>query len=225
MTDTLWSLRPSVYGILSGRIRINRKYYMNTAQKEIAREALLPVTVSVPVYLESNEIIFQTLRESLAAARRYRKVSGKDANVVVSDDGLAPLLGGRCAKEKAERLVQVLKRDASALTQRERKAAERIQFYREHGISFVARPQAGRAGLFKKGSNLNYTLRLGNAVSDGASLDSLLRKDGAFAGAYAEGDIATHEIILLLDKDSGVKEKIIEAILPEFAIDGKLAYV
>lgn len=225
VTDTLWSLRPSVYGILSGRIRINRKYYMNTAQKEIAREALLPVTVSVPVYLESNETIFQTLRESLAAARRYRKVSGKDANVVVSDDGLAPLLGGRCAKEKAERLVQVLKRDASALTQRERKAAERIQFYREHGVSFVARPQAGRAGLFKKGSNLNYTLRLGNAVSDGASLDSLLRKDGAFAGGYAEGDIATHEIILLLDKDSGVKEEIIEAILPEFAIDGKLAYV
>lgn len=44
-------------------------------------------------------------------------------------------------------------------------------------------------------------------------------------GGYAEGNIAIHEIILLLDKDSGVPEKIIEAILPEFATDKKLAYV
>lgn len=225
VADTLWSLRPSVYGILSGTILINRKYYMNTVQREVAREALLPVTVSVPVYMESNEIIFQTLRESLAAVRRYRWVSGRDANVVVSDDGLAPLLGGLCTGEGAERLVQTLRRGASALTQRERKAAERILFYREQGIAFVARPQADRAGLFKKGSNLNYTLRLGNTVRDGVPLDSLLRGDGAFAGGYAEGDITTHEIILLLDKDSGVREKIIEAVLPEFAADEKLAYV
>ena len=225
VADTLWSLRPSVYGILSGKIPINRKYYMNTVRKEVLRGALLPVTVSVPVYLEGNEVIFRTLRESLAAVKRYREVSGKDANVVVSDDGLAPLLEGRCTGEQAERLVRMLKRDASALTRQERKAAERILFYREHGISFVARPQAGRAGLFKKGSNLNHTLRLGNAVSGGAPLDSLLREDGPFAGAYAEGDITTHEIILLLDKDSGVKEKIIEAVIPEFATDGKLAYV
>jgi len=225
VTDTLWSLRPSVYGILSGKIQVNRKYYMNAARREVAREALLPVTVSVPVYLEGNDVIFQTLRESLAAARRYRTVSGKDANVVVSDDGLAPLLGGRCTKARAEQLVWALKRDPSVLAQQERKAAERILFYREQGVAFVARPQAGRAGLFKKGSNLNYTLRLGNAVSNGASLDSLLQENGAFEGGYAEGGIVTNEVILLLDKDSGVKEKIIEAILPEFAADEKLAYV
>lgn len=225
VADTLWSLRPSVYGILSGRILVNRKYYMNTVQKEVAREALLPVTVSVPVYLESNETIFQTLRESLAAVRRYREISGKDANVVVSDDGLAPLLGGVCTRERAGWLARSLKGDASALTLQERKAAERILFYREHRISFVARPQAGRAGLFKKASNLNYTLRLGKAASSGVSPASLMREGGAFAGGYAEGDITTHEIILLLDKDSGVKDKIIEAIVPEFAADEKLAYV
>ncbi len=192
VADTLWSLRPSVYGILSGRILVNRKYYMNTVQKEVAREALLPVTVSVPVYLESNETIFQTLRESLAAVRRYREISGKDANVVVSDDGLAPLLGGVCTRERAGWLARSLKGDASALTLQERKAAERILFYREHRISFVARPQAGRAGLFKKASNLNYTLRLGKAASSGVSPVSLMREGGAFAGGYAEGDITRH---------------------------------
>lgn len=39
---------------------------------------------------------------SLAAAKRYREFSGKAASVLISDDGLAPMLGGVCSKEKAE---------------------------------------------------------------------------------------------------------------------------
>ncbi len=34
---------------------------------------------------------------------------------------------------------------------------ERAKFYKENGISVVARPAHNRAGLFKKASNLNYT--------------------------------------------------------------------
>lgn len=158
--DTLWSLQPAVRSILSGKILINRKYYMNAVRKEVLCDALLPVTVSVPIYTESNEIIFKTLSESLAAVGRYREFSGKKANLVVSDDGLAPLLGGRCTKEKAEALVKAILSDASALTANEKKAAERIIFYRKHNITFIARPAAGRAGLFKKASNLNFTLKL-----------------------------------------------------------------
>lgn len=225
VADTLWSLRPSVCGILSGEISVNRKYYMNSVRKEVAREALLPVTVSVPVYLESNETIFETLRDGLAAAQRYHAFSGRSANVVVSDDGLAPLLGGSCTKEKAEALLRSVEDEKAELTQSEKKAAERLRFYRTCGIPFVARPASGRKGLFKKASNLNFTLRLGNAVSAGTPLENLTGEGGAFAGGYAEGDIITHEIILLLDKDSGVREGIIEAILPEFATDEKLAYV
>lgn len=56
-------------------------------------------------------------------------------------------------------------------------------------------------------------------------MSSLFRKGGLFEGGYAEGDIMIYDIILLMDKDSGVKERIIEAILPEFALDKKLAYV
>ena len=83
LADVLWSLHPSIRKILSGEIAINRKYYMNSVQKEIARDALLPVTISIPVYKESNDIIFETFRKSLEAVRRYREFSGASANVVV----------------------------------------------------------------------------------------------------------------------------------------------
>ncbi len=225
LADTLWSLRPSVCGILSGEIAVNRKYYMNSVQKEVDREDLLPVTISVPVYLESNETIFETLRESLAAVKRYRDFSKKAANVVVSDDGLAPLLGGICTEEKVKALLCLAKDEAAELTGSEKKATERLRFYRTNHIGFVVRPAKGRAGLFKKGSNLNYTLRLERATAGEDASETLTKKGAPFEDGYWEGDITTHEVILLLDKDSGVKERIIEAILPEFAADKKLAYV
>lgn len=225
VADSLWSLRPSVCGILSGQTLINRKYYMNTVRKEVEREQLLPVTVSIPVYLEGNEIIFDTMRQALSAAKSYRDFSGESANVVVSDDGIAPLLGGSCTKEKADALIYALKIKDPALTPQERKAAERIRFYRANEIAFAVRPAEGRAGHFKKASNLNYTLKLGKVAEGGSVREELTRKEGAFAGGYFEGDITANEIILLLDKDSGVKAGIIEAVLPEFAADDKLAYV
>ena len=225
IADTLWSLRPSVSDILAGKLQINRKYYMNTVRKEVAREDLLPVTISIPVYMEDNAVIFQTLRQSMVAMQRYHQYSGQESNIVVSDDGLAPMCGGYCTKEKIDRLIRTFSDDSSSLTRQEVQAVERVLFYRENRIPFVVRPQEGRRGLFKKSSNLNYTLRFGNAVAEGHSPESLTRKGQPFAGGYTEGTIRTNEIILLLDKDSGVKEKIIEAIIPEFAADDKLAYV
>ena len=225
LADVLWSLRPSVLGILSGRIGINRTYYMNTVREGFDRDSLSGVTVSIPVYRESNEVIFRTFSDSLRAGERYRVFSGRQANLVVSDDGLAPLLGGSCTKEAAERVLSALRENDPALTPNERMAAERISFYREHGIAFVARPEAGRAGLFKKASNLNYTMRLGEAARGGTAPEELFGEQGAFAGGYAEGRILIHEVILLLDKDSRMNEGIIEAVLPEFSADEDLAYV
>ena len=225
LADVLWSLHPSIRKILSGEIAINRKYYMNSVRKEIERDALLPVTISIPVYTESNDIIFNTFLKSLEAANRYRTFSGMDANVVVSDDGLAPLLGGCCTREKVEQVIKALQENDGSLTPKEQMAAERILFYREHGIAFVARPASNRAGLFKKASNLNYTLRLSKVAPGGLMTESVYGKGGAFEGGYAEGSVTIYEIILLLDKDSGIKDRIIEAVLPEFALDDKLAYV
>ena len=225
VADILWTLRPSVSSILCGRLQVNRKYYMNTARKEVEKTALLPVTISIPVYMEGNNVIFQTLRESQAAAKRYCEFSGQTADILVSDDGIAPMLGENCTKEKSDALVQAFINNPSLLTQQEMKVAERIHFYRKYGIAFVVRPASGRKGLFKKSSNLNYTLHLGNAIAEGMQLDTLTQKGGMFEGGYGEGNIITNEIILLLDKDSGVNERIIEAIVPEFIVDEKLAYV
>jgi hypothetical protein len=46
---------------------------------------------------------------------------------------------------------------------------ERLEFYRQHGIGFVARPPHGhggfvRAGRFKKASNMNYCLDVSRRV-------------------------------------------------------------
>lgn len=224
VADILWSMRPSVKAILSGEIRINRKYYMNVARREVERSALFPVTISVPVYTEENEVIFATLQKALSALERYREYSGIAGNVLVSDDGLAPMLES-CSEERISELMRRFREGDSSLTPNERKSAERIHFYRTNGISFVARPKEGRPGLFKKSSNLNYTIRLGNAVQTGRTMPDLIGEGGDFQGGYAEGDVVTREIILLLDKDSGVKGGILEAVLPEFSAEEKLAYV
>ncbi len=225
VTDILWSLRPSVRKILSGEILINRLHYMNAARREIEASQLLPVTVSIPVYLEENEVIFETVRQSLAAAASYREYSAREANVLVSEDGLAPLMGGKCGKEEVERLIRSFQQEPERLSPDERKAASRILFYREHGVGFVARPAKGRAGLFKKASNLNFTMRYGDLAERGMDHSSPMSGADLLAQGYAEGDCRTHEIILLLDKDSGVPTGILEAVAPEFALDDKLAYV
>ena len=225
LADVLWSLNPAVLRILSGRKSVNRKYYMNTVREDFDKDKLLPVTVSIPVYQESNEIIFKTFLDSIAAGEKYKEFSGKEFNVLVSDDGLAPLMGGNCTKEKAEELFKRLSEKDESLTPKERMAAERIVFYRKNNIAFVARPAANRAGLFKKASNLNYTLKLSEATKCKAAPSGYFLEGGDFEGGYSEGVININEVILLLDKDSGLNQGIINAVLPEFTEDDKLAYV
>lgn len=225
VADVFWSLRPDVSAILAGEAKINRKHYANCVRTDIPKDSLLPVTVSIAVYMEENAVIFETIRQSRAAVEHYRHVSGKQAGILVSDDGLAPMLGGFLTRTKAEELLWRYDEKPEILSEKEIKAAERIRFYRDHQIGFVARPAKNRAGLFKKASNLNFTLRLGKRLAAGRSRQVLCAKGGEFEFGYAEGDVVTQDVILLLDKDSGVHEKIIEAVVPEFIADGQLAYV
>ena len=225
VVDIFWSVRPAVRRVLTGEVLINRKHFMNAPRREVKASDLLPVTVSIPVYLEENAVIFETVERGLRAIRSYQSYGAGEANVLISEDGLSPLLGGSCSREAVERLMQSYEKNPENLSPKEKKAAERIRFYREKGVGFVARPAKGRAGLFKKASNLNYTLRFGDSLKKDAELGREESEDSLTAQGYAEGDYRTHEIILLLDKDSGVREGIIEAIVPEFATDGKLAYV
>jgi cellulose synthase/poly-beta-1,6-N-acetylglucosamine synthase-like glycosyltransferase len=225
ITDVLWSMRPTVAAILAGERRINRKHYMNVARTDVPVGRYPTVTASIPVYLEQNAVIFQTVRDALRATERYRNDYRKPANVVISDDGIAQLLHGAWTPARADALIARLAAAPQTLTVAEYQVAERLWFYRKHGIGFVARPVAGRVGRFKKASNLNYTMRVGDRLAAGAALSGLIGPGADFEGGYAEGDVITHDVILLLDKDSGVAEEIIGSVVPEFVADDKLAYV
>jgi cellulose synthase/poly-beta-1,6-N-acetylglucosamine synthase-like glycosyltransferase len=241
--NLLWAARPGVSRIITRRKLVNHRYYASTPLVgDWAAGATLPVTISVPVYTEDNQVLFETFRQALAAIRDYSARTGQAANLVVSDDGLARLLPD-FADGGIERVLASRPQDDA-----ERQAAERIRFYRANGIGFVARPWEGRRGLFKKAGNMNYTLRLGEALAAvppapetaqntpclapgvlagrtepvGRGLQELLA--GEFAGGYAEGDVTTHDLILLLDKDSQLASGVIAATVPEFTTDPKLVY-
>jgi hypothetical protein len=48
----------------------------------------------------------------------------------------------------------------------EKELTDRVFFYRKRHIAFIARPPAGRRGLFKKASNMNYSLTIIKKVGD-----------------------------------------------------------
>jgi cellulose synthase/poly-beta-1,6-N-acetylglucosamine synthase-like glycosyltransferase len=210
LVTTLWTLQTEVRNVLTGRVRISTASYTNVRRPVYGYGEYLPITVNVPVYTEANEVIFETLLGALAAVKQYQRATGQLANVVVCDDGLAKMLN--------------LPLSERALAMATGPAAERIAFYRQHGIGFVARPAANRPGKFKKAGNLNFTYGLSRALGSGAEVLALTAPGGAFEGGWAEGNVTIHELICLLDKDSGMVPGVLEATAPEFWADPNLAF-
>ena len=223
--DIFWSMRPSVVKLLNGTKLVNRKYYMNKIRDNVDKDKFYDVTVSIPIYLEDNKVIFQTISDSIRAINRYKSVSGKKANIIVSDDGIGAVLREDCNEDKINELIEEYKATPRSMSEDVAMILDRIIFYRENDVAFVARPKENREGLFKKASNLNYTLTLGDELEIGRALEHLTNSGGKFENGYIEGDVITNDIILLLDKDSGVNQNIIESIMPEFVCEEELAYV
>ncbi|KAF9074579.1 glycosyl transferase family group 2-domain-containing protein [Rhodocollybia butyracea] len=99
------------------------------------------VTVELPVYRESLEETIAPSVHSLKKAMQTYARQGGTSSIFVHDDGLQII-----SPEERE---------------------ERIQFYANHNIGWVARPRHSndadgfkRAGRFKKASNMNYGLAL-----------------------------------------------------------------
>jgi hypothetical protein len=210
LTNLLWGFQPEVLAAIKGKQLLRTPFFVNQPRVVQSQKEYLPLTISLPVYTEANEVIFETIKSCQQALKQYAAVSGKAANLLVSDDGLARLINGELHAESI----------AAATGQ----AAERLDFYRHNAVSFVARPCTNRAGKFKKASNLNYSYELASFVGKGLTLDELLAPDSRFAGAYAQGDIVVHDIILLLDKDSGLHPGVLAATVPEFSADPSLAF-
>ncbi|TFK84669.1 hypothetical protein K466DRAFT_601808 [Polyporus arcularius HHB13444] len=121
----------------------NSKYYsaIPPAPNKLVDENLPHMTIEMPVYKESlKETIAPSVYSLKKAMQTYARQGGT-SSILVHDDGLQ-LIG------EEERL-------------------ERIAFYADHNIGWVARPPHSsapdgykRAGRFKKASNMNYGLAL-----------------------------------------------------------------
>lgn len=246
LVTTFWSTQTEVRQVITGALRLNTTHFANVPRKVRSKGEYLPITISLPVHTESNEVIFETIRGCKRALAQYQQSTGQTANLVVSDDGLAKLLGGKLSASALEAclLAQSVVAKREGLRGRSAKdtdmqaiadkalannsayfqAAERIHFYRNENISFVARPVKNRKGKFKKGGNLNYTYGIARQLEAGVDLQTLFAPGGLYADGYAEGTIHINELICLLDKDSGLAPDVLTATSPEFAADPWLAF-
>ncbi|KAI0707461.1 glycosyl transferase family group 2-domain-containing protein [Cerioporus squamosus] len=121
----------------------NSKYYsaVPPAPNKLVDENLPHMTIEMPVYKESlKETIAPSVYSLKKAMQTYARQGGT-SSILVHDDGLQ-LIG-------------------------EEERQERIAFYADHNIGWVARPPHSsapdgfkRAGRFKKASNMNYGLAL-----------------------------------------------------------------
>ncbi|EIW77741.1 hypothetical protein CONPUDRAFT_62202 [Coniophora puteana RWD-64-598 SS2] len=121
----------------------NSRYYsaVKPGPNKEVDSALPHISIELPVYKESlKEVIAPSVYSIKKAMQTYARQGGTSA-IFVHDDGL------------------------QLLSQADR--AERISFYADHNIGWVARPPHSgapdgfkRAGRFKKASNMNYGLAL-----------------------------------------------------------------
>ncbi|MBV8883867.1 MAG: hypothetical protein JO235_07685 [Chroococcidiopsidaceae cyanobacterium CP_BM_RX_35] len=210
----------------------NHQFYGSIPQRVLPPEQWPSTTVQIPVHKESfADVIRPTLESVLKATHGH-------ANVIVQDDGLMVMAQDDLVG--TEERISYKKLFPMELTLEEEEIAARLSFYRQHNIGFIARSKKNRAGLFKKGSNLNFGMNLADQLEHrlaNSSKESPLQSSDEYyhhelevllteqtLPTAAEGNILFGEYIVLLDKDSYMPEGIIERTLPEFISDHKLAF-
>ena len=182
--------------------KIESKYYVDQFETLPPGVTYPEASIIIPVYREPFEVLAKTVYQANKAVSFYNQRSrGNLANLVVLDDGLQTL-------DQPERDM-------------------RIRFYRQMGVSVLARPpnNAGgfkRTGFFKKASNLNYAFALDaklrrllrdNPWSTQSQLLQHIRTRNAnpetrYDLLYTQGDnILLGDFILLVDNDSFTPEK------------------
>jgi hypothetical protein len=109
----------------------NSKYYSAKPPPRIRTGELPHITIQCPVYKEGLTSVIAPTVKSIKQAISTYELQGGTANIFINDDGL-----------------QLFKEEDNHLRQ------ERIEFYADHNIGWVARPGPGngfqRRGKFKK---------------------------------------------------------------------------
>ncbi|KXJ93691.1 glycosyl transferase family group 2-domain-containing protein [Microdochium bolleyi] len=180
----------------------NSKFYSAKPPPRIRSNVLPHVTVQCPVYKEGLAgVILPTVRSLKKAISTY-ELQGGSANIFINDDGM------------------------QLLSEQERQ--DRIDFYADHSIGWVARPRHGedgflRRGKFKKASNMNFGLMIScnveakleaiqrppnwsqndEALAYDTALKEVLQENGR---AWADGNVRIGDYILIIDSDTRVPE-------------------
>ncbi|CUS13826.1 unnamed protein product [Tuber aestivum] len=185
------------------QLTYNSKYYSAKAPPRIRSGTLPHITIQCPVYKEGLSTVIAPTIKSIKQAISTYELQGGTANILINDDGL-----------------QLFK------DEHEHHRKERIDFYADHNIGWVARPPHGqegfqRKGRFKKASNMNFALMISCKVEDKLALierdeswtqakearayedclKEVLEEDGR---AWADGNIRIGDYILLVDSDTRV---------------------
>lgn len=106
----------------------NSKYYSAKPPQRLRTSVLPHITIQCPVYKEGLQgVIVPTIKSIKQAICTY-ELQGGTANIFINDDGL------QLFKGKDEHLRK-----------------ERIDFYADHNIGWVARPGHGSEGFVRKG--------------------------------------------------------------------------
>lgn len=157
--------------------------------------------IQVPVYLESfNDVIKPTLENAMEAIEYY-KSKGGHAKICVCDDGLQV------------QYDQI-----------------KVDYYKEKGIGYIARPKENRPGRFKKAGNLNFCTKVSGEFNELINND--LSCDKAWQSIQNNnilggGDIGLcdESIILLIDSDTYIPKESLYIVAPEFNKCEDLAYI
>jgi hypothetical protein len=185
----------------------NSQFY-SAIKTPIPLNAKLPfILVQMPVYKEGLEGVIKQSFFNVKKAMDYYEAQGGRTKYMICDDGLM-------------------------LIPDEDKIA-RIKFYRKNDISFVARPAANRRGIFKKASNMNYTLSISLKIAEfmeneGHSHKEALHtiwteKNQEFV-AHGDMSIPNDSLILLIDADTKIPQRAMYDVVGEFLEDESVAY-
>ncbi|KAK6498471.1 hypothetical protein TWF481_011062 [Arthrobotrys musiformis] len=211
-----------------GGLRENSRFYSACPPnvKQAMQVGFKPphITIQMPVYKESLNIVIKPTVDSLKQAISQYELQGGTASIFINDDGI------------------------QAIPVEE--ARKRIEYYRNSNIGWVARPRNGhndfvRGGKFKKASNMNFALGLSLATEQKlvelvrerhgskpvltghkeqelySQAMSLAIKENGWA--WAGGNIRIGEHLLIVDSDTRVPKNCLMYSAAEMYLNPEVA--